>query len=262
MKDKTGIYLSGGGAKGSFQIGFFKALEELNITKDVVFGVSAGGILAGASTYLDSYEMLERWKELTLESVLNIDSNKLKNLTGLKKNLILTKQLLLSCTKDGFLIDVERIRDLLYILLDGDKIKNSNIDFGIYTTEIPSFKMKKIFKEDMKVNPLEYILSSMYLPIFRPKRIIDNKYYIDISSYRKAPLEVLKDKNCNNIYIVNTSDININKLKENINNTFDTNTNVNLINMDNKSSFLDFSEDITIKNYNYGYEKTMRVLSR
>lgn len=42
---KTGIVLSGGGARGAAHLGFIKLLEELNIPIDMVSGVSAGAVI-------------------------------------------------------------------------------------------------------------------------------------------------------------------------------------------------------------------------
>ena len=67
---KIRIFLTGGGAKGAYQVGFFKALEELNIKYDVICGSSVGALVASAATYLTSYEML---KEKTCDKVYIVD---------------------------------------------------------------------------------------------------------------------------------------------------------------------------------------------
>ena len=92
--------------------------------------------------------MFEKWKELTLEAVLKIDSRKIKDLEGAKKTLELYKECFMSCAKRDphLMIDINDIRALLYRLLDGDKIRESDIDFGISTTLLPSKKMMNIWK--------------------------------------------------------------------------------------------------------------------
>lgn len=263
MNDKMAVFLTGGGAKGSFQIGFFKALESFGIKPSVICGSSIGALVGGAVTYMDSYNMYECWKTLTLESVLEVDSNKIIGLDGSKRNSKLFKETFMSCMKFPLLIDIENIRKLLYNSLDGEKIKLSKVDFGITTTVLPSFKMLKIFKENMKADPLEYILASLYLPIFRPQKIIDDKNYIDIAAYRHYPLEMLKEKDCSNIYIVNVSSGKNDKLKRDIVRTnFDNNTDITIVNMENKPSLLDFSEQQALENYNQGYDVTSKILEK
>ena len=265
-KNKTGIFLTGGGGIGSFQIGFFKALEEAEISFDLVCGGSVGALIGGAATYLTPEEMMEAWKTLTLESVLKIDSRKVKDLQGTKRDLMLIKECFLSCCHRDpkLMIDIDDIRKLLYASLDGDKIKESKIDFGVTTTVLPSFELQKTFKEDMKTNPLEYILASIYLPIFSRQRIIDNKHYVDLTRWRRYPIEMLKEKGCTSAYIVNieTEHKTKSKLERPISQVFDEGEDVTLVNYENLPSILDFSNEQALINYQNGYETTMRVLEK
>lgn len=41
---KRAIVLSGGGARGAYQIGVWKALRELNIKYDIITGTSVGAL--------------------------------------------------------------------------------------------------------------------------------------------------------------------------------------------------------------------------
>lgn len=262
MNKKIGVFLTGGGGKGSFQIGFFKALEEMEIKPDIICGSSVGALVGGAATYLKSDEMLECWKTLTLESVLNVDSNKITKFTGSKRTLKLWKETFISCIKPKILIDTNKLRTLLYNVLDGDKIMTSTIDFGITTTQLPNFKLIKKFKEEMKSdNILEHILSSLYLPIFRPQKIINNKHYIDIADIRRYPLEMLKEKECTEIFIVDVTSGGEKKMQKSIQHTkFNKNTDITIINMPYKASLLDFSEEQALINYESGYEVTKNTI--
>ena len=261
---KTGIFLTGGGGIGAFHIGFFKALEEAGIKYDVVCGSSVGALVGGASTYLNSNQMLECWNTLSLENVLKIDSNKIKDLEGTKRVLKLYKECFLSCCRrdPNLMIDVNDIRKLLYSCLDGEKIRQSSIDFGVTTTELPSMEMKKFYKEDMIANPLEYILSSIYLPIFSRQRIIDNKHYVDLARFRRYPLEMLKERGCDNIYVVNIEANNLRLLQNPINKNFNNGEEVIFINYDNKPSILDFSKEQSKINYENGFETTVKTLQK
>ena len=262
--DKTGVFLTGGGGIGAFHIGFFKALEEAGIKYDGVYGSSVGAMVAGAATYLTSDEMYAAWRTLSLESVLKIDSKKVKDLSGAKRTLMLYKETFLSCCRRDphLFISIDDLRKLMYASLDGEKIRESKIDFGITTTELPSMKMKKIYKEDMSVNPLEYILASIYMPIFSRQRIIDNKHYLDLSRFRRYPLEMLKERKCNNIYIVNIEANNLKRLQKPILKNFNNGEKVTFINYEKKPSILDFSLEQAEKNFRSGYETTMKVLEK
>lgn len=263
MESKTAVFLSGGGAKGPFQIGFFKALEEFSIKPDLICGSSVGALIGGAATYMDAYELMECWKPLTLESVLQIDEKVLLGLNEKERINRLYFETFLSCLRPPLLIDIENLRRLLYDSIDGNKILESPTDFGISTTEIPSFRLRKVFKEDMICNPLEYILASLYLPFFRPQKIIDGKHYLDIAPIRRYPLDMVCGKDYSTVFIVNISAQNEEKMNKDIARTnFDSSTNIIVINMDGKSSYLDFSEELAQSNYQKGYESSLYTLSR
>lgn len=72
---KTGLVLSGGGAKGAYHVGVLKALNELDIKVDAIAGASIGAlngaILASADSLQEGYQHLNAvWQQLTHESPL------------------------------------------------------------------------------------------------------------------------------------------------------------------------------------------------
>lgn len=75
MNNRFGMVLSGGGAKGSYQVGVFKALKEYDIEITAVSGSSVGGINAFAYASM-SYEQLEKlWDEFTFGDFFNADDD-------------------------------------------------------------------------------------------------------------------------------------------------------------------------------------------
>ena len=70
---KRALVLSGGGAKGSYQIGVWKALRKLNIKIDIVTGSSIGAINA-AMFAQNKYFLAKRlWKKIKTENLFNAD---------------------------------------------------------------------------------------------------------------------------------------------------------------------------------------------
>lgn len=74
---KVGLVLSGGGAKGAYQVGVLKALRELGTQIDAVSGASIGalngGVLASAPSLDVAIERLERlWGRLAMDSPLSM----------------------------------------------------------------------------------------------------------------------------------------------------------------------------------------------
>jgi len=80
-KTKLGIVLSGGGAKGAYEVGFFKALAELNIQPEAISGTSIGALngaiySAKKDTKVSARLLEELWKDLAKSNVLEIDKEK------------------------------------------------------------------------------------------------------------------------------------------------------------------------------------------
>lgn len=79
---KTGLVLSGGGAKGAYHVGVVKALAEHGIQVDAVAGASIGALngslLAASQSMQDGYERLNRvWHTLSQQSPLKFQSKNL-----------------------------------------------------------------------------------------------------------------------------------------------------------------------------------------
>ena len=66
---KKAVVLSGGGAKGGYQIGVWKVLRQMGFTPDIVVGTSVGA-LNGALMALDNFDAaLDIWENMSMDSV-------------------------------------------------------------------------------------------------------------------------------------------------------------------------------------------------
>ena len=79
---KTGLVLSGGGAKGAYHVGVVKALAEYGIQADAIAGASIGALngslLAASHSMQQGYEHLNRvWQTLSQQSPLKFQSKNL-----------------------------------------------------------------------------------------------------------------------------------------------------------------------------------------
>ena len=71
---KVGLVLCGGGGKGSYQIGVWKALKEAGIKPAAIAGTSVGA-LNGAMMILDNYETAENiWQNVRTDDVLSLNT--------------------------------------------------------------------------------------------------------------------------------------------------------------------------------------------
>ena len=69
------IVLSGGGAKGSYEIGVWKALRHLNINYDIVTGTSVGALNGALMVQKDYLKALFLWYNLKYKDVFEIKEN-------------------------------------------------------------------------------------------------------------------------------------------------------------------------------------------
>ena len=76
---KIGLVLAGGGSRGAYQIGVWKALIELGIDKyiNVISGTSIGALNAMLFLQGDYNLAEEIWKDITQEKILPIEEKDL-----------------------------------------------------------------------------------------------------------------------------------------------------------------------------------------
>lgn len=189
MKNKIGLVLGGGGAKGAYQIGVLKALKEYKLLKKINC-ISATSIGA-----LNSMKVLDQ----DLEGAEEIWRNMNKSI-ALSKSSILTKFKTKSIfSRDGF-------KKLAEEKIDFEKVKNSKIECYIIATPI-SKKVKDAPCEfcvngKEKDEILNYLLASSAIPLVFESVTIDGIKYMDGFGVSNTPIETLKNKGCNIIFVV------------------------------------------------------------
>lgn len=80
LEREYGLVFDGGGARGAYQIGAWKALEEVGIKIQAVAGTSVGA-LNGALVCMGNLEQAENiWKKMTFSQVMDVDDEKMEEL--------------------------------------------------------------------------------------------------------------------------------------------------------------------------------------
>lgn len=197
-----GLAFGGGGAKGGYEIGVWKALKELEIPVETVVGTSVGA-LNGAMFVQNDYDVAYNlWTDLRVESIIKVQNEiaAVKN----KKNYNDIIQMIKTVILEGGL-DVTPLKELLMQVIDEKKIRKSPIDFGIVTFSLTDFKPLKVYKKDIPEGKLvDYLLASSCFPAFKHQQI-GNKLYIDGGVYDNVPAALLTDKGINKIIAVDIS---------------------------------------------------------
>ena len=135
------LVLSGGGAKGSYQIGVWKALKKLHIKIDIVTGTSSGAINGALITQNSFFRALKVWKTLTYEKIIGKEFE-LKNKNDIYKTFI--KNFI---NKKG--TNVEKLQQIIYKYLKTNKIYRSKINYGLVTYNVTTRKVEELEKKDL-----------------------------------------------------------------------------------------------------------------
>ena len=256
MKDEKeyGLVLAGGGTKGAYQVGAWKALQELNIKIKGIAGASIGA-LNGALFLQNDYAMVSKMYEtIKINNVMKIsgvDGNKnifdLSNIFNLASNY--RKQ-------NG--IDNTPLRKMIEKYIDMDKLYNSSIDFGLVTYSVKSRQPLQKFKNEIaKEEMVNYLLASSCFPIFKPQ-IINNEEYYDGGLYDSAPTNMLIDKGYKNIILVDIAGVGLSR-------KLSTNKGIYLKIIrpsEDLGGTFDFNHTRIVNNIKLGYLDTMRAFNK
>lgn len=201
-----GLVLEGGGARGSYHAGAYKAILEEGIDVQGVAGTSIGA-LNGAMIVQGDFDICcELWEQLSYSMVVDWDDNEIQKLLQLKLNKedlgLMADKLSMFISDRGFRI--EPFKKLLNTYIDEQKIRDSGKDFGIVTINLTDLKPLELLLEDIPQGELKkYILASAYLPVFKFERL-GGKLYLDGGFYNNLPFKLLEKKGYKDLIIVRT----------------------------------------------------------
>lgn len=240
-RNKLGLALSGGGAKGAYHLGVIRAINQLKIKVDAISGASIGALngslLASAPNLTLGLEQLEEvWQSLEETSPIQA------NLGAYLKLLVNTGKLIAPKTKS---LQVLSLFTNLYdsALLSDKQLSNlidKHLDFAALKTGLPLYisvfpslgsandltrscmaalglqdTPKSEFIHLQTLEPKEQkkaLLASAALPLLFQAREINGKKYSDggqggwFTSQGNIPIQPLIDVGCNKIIAVHFND--------------------------------------------------------
>lgn len=173
---KRAVVLGGGGSRGPYHIGVWRALEELGVDYQIVTGTSVGAI-NGAFFVQREYEAAKSmWESLTTSDVIAKLPDEEALATDKRKTLL---HFLRQSVENGGM-DVTPLENILRSAVNEDAVRSSPIEFGIVTTKLPEIKPVMLLKQDIPQGELvDYILASASCFPFFQQRDINGVKYID-----------------------------------------------------------------------------------
>ena len=212
-KNKVGLALEGGGAKGSYEIGAYIALKELGYKFDMIVGTSIGSLNAAMIAQGDIKLAKKLWFEIDSE-IIGLDSklvNIFKNFNINKDNIKYSITEINKIIKNKGL-DITNYKNLIDKYVNEKKLRKSKIGYGLVTVRVKDLKPMELTLNEIEEGKLsEYILASSYLPIFKMSKIIDNSYYLDGGLSNNLPITLLEKNGCNKIYAIRIEGVGNNK---------------------------------------------------
>ncbi len=252
-----GLALEGGGAKGAYQIGAYKALMDLGYSFDAVSGTSIGSINAALIAQGDGEYLEKLWLEIDAR-IFGMDPDIVHELINHKINLKTIKSSAEVFTKilKNKGIDTTKFHNVLTKYIHEDKIRASKVKFGLVTLRIKDLTPLELTIDDIPQGKLiEYIMASCYLPVFTMKKIIDENYYLDGGFTNVLPITLLENMGCDEIIGIRLKKFGLIKKKKN------PDTKVTIIQpKKNIGSIILIDKERIIANSKLGYYDTLKQL--
>lgn len=253
-----GLVLEGGGAKGAYHIGAYKAIDELGIEINGVTGTSIGAINGAFIAQGDWQKAYELWYSITLSKVFDIEEeyiNDVKNMEFTYDNLRYFKNVLKDIISNRG-IDTKLMRKILDDNINENKLRKSSIDFGMVTVSLTDVKPLELFIEEITDGKVkDYLMASASLPIFKNNKV-DGKAFLDGGFYDNLPVNMLINKGYRDFITIRTNGIGITRKIAR-----DDVKIVNIQSNDDLGHILKFESDSTRKNLELGYYDALKLLT-
>lgn len=253
-KKEFALVLEGGGTKGAYQVGVWKALKELDIKIRAISGASIGAINGALILQDDIDKMIELYENIEIEDIMQVSEkiNKNKNLFNISNIRKIASEYI-----ENKGIENEPLRKTLIKYVDIEKVYNSDIDFGVIAFSKNNKEAVQIFKNDIKKEELiDYLLASSCFPIFKTQKI-DGEEFLDGGLYDNAPVNMLIEKGYKNIIIADINGIGFYKK------TVDKNVYIKVISpTENLGGTFEFNRERIKNNIELGYLDTMKAFNK
>ena len=189
------LVLSGGGTKGVYHVGVWRALKELGIKVEAFTGASIGAIIAaflsqGLEAEIEDFvhnvgidSIFALPPELREEGAFKVDAAAIAAAPAMLRALIERRGL-----------DVSPLRGFLEAHLDEASIRASGKDLGIVTVNKSDFRHRELFIDDMEEGRVvDYVMASAAFPGFQ-RPTIEGKRYMDGGIYDNIPYAMARKR--------------------------------------------------------------------
>ena len=242
------LVLAGGGARGSYQVGVWRALMELDWHPQIITGTSVGS-LNGAMFVLDLYEVArDMWLTIRSKDVMELPED--------NADLSALHSFLRRVVKAGGM-DVSPLEEIVERVLDEDALRKAEIRFGLVTVEQRGLKPRELPLEQIPEGRVkDYLMASAAcFPALRAREI-DGVKFLDGGYSDNMPTGLAKRMGAEELVCVDLEGVGI--------------TRPNLTGLPTTmirsywelGDILHFDPDTARRNMELGYYDTLRAFGR
>lgn len=204
LTKEYGIVLEGGGARGSYQIGAWKALREAGIKIRGIAGASVGA-LNGALICMDDLEKAEEiWENIRYSQVIDVDDDVIETVKKLdlkSLNLVKVEEDAKKILKDKGL-DITPLKNLIESVVDEYKIRSSDRELYLTTYSVTDRELLVLNVKDIPDGEIgDMLLASAYFPAFRNDKL-SGKRYLDGGGWNNVPINILLEHDYKDILVI------------------------------------------------------------
>lgn len=198
------IALEGGGAKGAYEVGVWKALDEADVRFDAVAGTSVGALNGAMMVMGELEQALRLWENIRFSQVFDADDEQLKKLYDHKLSEVdfrtLFKDVMEAIHEGG--LDIEPLRRLIAEWVDEEKIRSSPKKLFLVTYSLTDKRELDMDADELEEGKLrDMLLASAYVPLFQRKKL-DGKDYVDGSVHNIVPISSLLERGYRDIIVI------------------------------------------------------------
>lgn len=249
------LVLGGGGAKGVYHIGAWRALRELGVPVNAYVGNSIGAIIAAFLAQGLEKELEEIGATIKLETIVDVGPEA-EGLPDGSEMVSRFRKVSRSLARKGGL-DTTPLRATLVKHIDEKAVRARAFDLGVTTVNVTDMSPEEIFLDAMPPGSLvDYLMASSAVPGFMlPK--IQGKTYVDGGVYDNVPYEMARRRGYRRIIVVDVSGAGIN-IKPDV----EGSETVYIKSSIQMGGMLDFDRSFLDRFTLLGYLDTLRVFGR